>query len=198
MPALTVADAKGQWGAWVRDVVAAGLKSEAGLRNLRWHLDRVDLTGWEPMAHVPVTEAMLDMIESGRTKSGSMIDGLLDALGGESSSGAEGELAGIWAVSGELNVKNVKVWSDLKAAVRANGGQTLSHVYKSKGKTVKTVLIDKDGRLPRKKVADQWALDNSGLEGAKVVLSGEQIIEASAKALKAYAAWEGNTGSDKY
>lgn len=184
VPELTVRDAKGEWGVWVRDVVARRLKSEEGMRDLRWHLDRVDLTGWEPMGRVPVTPAMMDMIESGRTKTSGVVDGLWEAL--------QDDPDGVWALTSELTKQGDKIWGDLKAQVKAQGGQTMSHVYKTKGKTVKCVLLDRDGKLPRKMRDGQWVLDNNGH------LTAEQCLDAAMRATKAYNEWGERVRSDKY
>lgn len=187
VPDLTVADAKGEWGIWVRDVAAKLLKSELGMRCLSHRLRRVDLTGWNPCARVPVTAAMLDMIESGRTKSSSVVDGLFEALSEDEGWG--------WVITGELTRQDAKVWGDLVGLVKANGGQVLAHAYRYKDKLVKCRVLDPAGKLPRKMPSgeDKWFLDATAAG-----ISGTDCVAAAARALKAWGEWSGVVRSDKF
>ncbi len=181
VPEMTKRESLTVWGPWVSDVVAKRLKSADGLRMLRWYLDRVDLTGWDPCARVIVTSAMLDMVDAGRTKSNEVVDGLWEAF-------TEDE-AGLWALVPELRKKDAAVWANFIARLKAEGGQTLSHVYKNKaGKVVRVTLLDRSGKLPRHKTVmeDRWTLLN-----VEAKLSAEDCLAADRRTAVAYEAWKG-------
>ena len=186
VPNMTKAFSLGEWGPWVSDVVAKTLKSADGLRMLRWYLDKVDLTGWDPCARVVVTEAMMEMVEASRSKSSDVVDGLWEAFGEDE--------AGLWVLIPELRKKDAPVWANFIAKLKSEGGQTLAHTYKMKGgKTQKCVVIDRSGRLPRHKppASDQWHLMNAGSDGERFVLSGEDCVAAERRASTAYVTWKG-------
>ena len=193
VPDMTTEYARKEWAPWVGGVVAKRLKGGEGAAMLRWHLDRVDLTGWDPCARVVATPAMLEMVEASRTKNGDVMDGLWEAFIDE-----EQNKEGWWVLTGELRKKDSIIWSNLIAKLKAEGGQTLAHQFKVKGKASpqKCVILDRSGKMAKHRPNGE---DKYWLNNASEGLTGEQCTAAERRASVAYVTWKGIVlPSDKY
>jgi hypothetical protein len=184
MPDLTEEVAKKYWTPWLNEV-ASKLKGEDGLRAVRWYLEHVDLSDWNPTQPVPVTDAMRLMVEGSATKGSAEVDCLLESLRED----------GWWAIDPTLRSRNTKVWTDLIGAVKIAGGQRVAHTVKIKGKTAKVVLLNMGQRWPEKPKAED---NNVYLDNAGVGITGEQIASALARANAAYGEAMNTVGSDKF
>lgn len=148
-----------EWSEWC-GTQAKRLRSSEGLWILRNHLEGIDLSEWDPTARVAITADMEYMVESSRTQNSVRVDQLLERMAEDWEAGKP------WVVTGVLNSVSNKVWDDVKAEIRARGGQTLGHTFKVAGKTTKGVVLDPSGVLPRRIDASgtskKWVLDVKG------------------------------------
>ena len=189
-PNLTEADEKGEWGKWVGNVAAKELRSAEGLRMLRWYFDTLDIRDWVPTAHVPQTEAMLDMLEVSTSKSSELINAIWrEFLADE---------VGIWVISKRLMAQpeSKLLWARFKDKIKNTKGQSISHIMKMPGesKTERVRIFVRGGvaPLPARNVAGQgWELE----KGASM---NEALVKYSTAAERAYSAWSGVLPSSKY
>jgi hypothetical protein len=189
-PTLTMADEKGEWAKWVGSTVAKMLRSPEGLRMLRWYFDTMDIGAWEPTAHTPKTEAMMDVVAVSSSKNNELVEHLWREF-------QAGE-AGIWVVGGRLmaNQESKVLWGRFKDNIKISGGQWLTHVMKLPGETGTkrvTIFVRWDTKkLPVRHVDDQgWTLE-AGMN------MNETLVKSMTLAEKAYAAWAGILPSNKY
>lgn len=191
-PELTIDDERGDWAKWVGGVVAKVLRSDEGLRMLRWYFDTIDLEGWEPTAHAPRTAAMMDVVAVSSSKSNEMVDQLWKEFMSDE--------VGIWVVGGRLVVtpEAKLLWGRFKDSIKVHGGQWLTHVMKLPGESGAkrvTIFVRKDapgGRLPVRSIDDQGSALESGLNMSDV------LIKAMTAAERAYSSWSGVMPSNKY
>lgn len=170
--------ATNEWEPWVSKAIGQGIRrSPHGLRMLRWYLDKVDLTGWDPQARVPVTDAMQDLVENSTTQKEELSDYLLGVL--------QEDEVGFWGVTSELRAKDKILWGELIANLKANGGRTCRHTIKVGTKAVAVVLLDPKAKLPIKQNAGkEWILD-----ALRADLDKEGIQAACARASAAFDKW---------
>lgn len=139
-PPRVVADTRGEWGDWVREVVAKIRRTEGGLATVRWWFDREWVRrgrGWDPCAPVPVTQAALDAAEASKTDSQIIAEHMFDAIRAND---------GIGATHPDLRKQNTKVWGEVTLLVRSHGGRCLRKSVKSEGKVREYVVYDLDGK----------------------------------------------------
>jgi len=183
---IMLASDKPIWSAWVGAVAAKLLKSAEGLAALRWYLDRVDLTGWNPTEHVMVTPQMLRLVEVSNTANLNVAMGLWEAF---QESDAE-----YWFLNATLRGKNGMVWGEMVQTMELYGGQSLRHEFKVKGMKYKGAVLDRTGNMPRKQDKDtKYVLDN-----LKADIAGDQMLVALRRAEAAFDAWQTIAGSKKY
>ncbi len=185
-PTMLLKD-KPEWSAWVGGTAAKVLKSAEGLAALRWHLDRVDLTGWNPTEHVMVTGRMMDLVEMSGTVNTDVAAGLMETFleSGDA----------FWFLTSSLRERNKVAWGELSVALKLRGGRSLRHEIKIKGQKIKGAILDLNGTMPYKQDKDQkYVLDNLRAE-----LTGEQVLLAQKRAEAVFDQWSGIVaGSKKY
>jgi hypothetical protein len=157
-PPRLMADTRGEWGDWVREVVAKFRKSEADLAAIRkwfddlWYGDRVDsgelaargLAGdgeWDATAQVPITQEALDAAEASMTTMQITAEHILEWIR---------ERDGGWAaVHPDLRKRDVKMFGDLTALVKAHGGYVGQKTIKEDGVVKAYTIYDTCGKLDR-------------------------------------------------
>jgi len=133
-PDLTIEDQDGNWSKWVGSVVAPMLRSEEGLRMLRFHLDQIDLAGWNPTEKVMMTEAAERMIDFSRSRTNDLTTNLLRAF-------LEDE-TGVWVTTPRLHGGPQSLsWKRFSDAVIVRGGSTPGHPMKLPGEGLKRVRL---------------------------------------------------------
>jgi hypothetical protein len=121
-PDVTKADARGEWGEWLRSTVVKELLEDSeAIGELMSYLLAWDLTGWGPTAPVRVTEEMLELVAVSGTKNESVAELMME----------EFLAAGInWLfVPGSLSKNDNAVWSEFRELVIGNGGQKVKDQY---------------------------------------------------------------------
>lgn len=188
-PDLTIEDEKGDWAKWVGDVVAKELRSAEGLRMLRWYFDTIDISDWSPTAHVPRTDAMMDMVEASSSKNGELVTHLIREF--------EANPGDIWAIHNTLQAtpEAKRVWSLFRDYIKNTKGQVVSHPMKVPGETgTKRVTIFVSAKrkpLDVRKVPDQgWGL-------VPGTVPTDDIVKGIRSAVRAYNEWSGVLYSSK-
>lgn len=159
------------WNTWLREVVVEQLlKSPEALADIAWFLMNRDLEHWDPTAHVPRTEAMMDMVEAGMSKKHVMADQLYASL-------AE---IGVWAVDSTINGIDNKLWGEVKAILRDNGGRVVQHTVRLDSGVKNVSVCMAPGHLLE--TIDKG--DNHGSKLAPNQLSGADIKQMLLKTRK--------------
>lgn len=187
-PDVTKADARGEWGEWLRSVVVKGLLEDAeAIGELMSYLLSWDLTGWEPTAPVRVTEEMLELVEISNTKNGSVAESMFEEF-------VSNDVEWIF-VSHQLASGESAIWGDFRELVKNAGGQKVKDQYTQNKKRVGGSFYEL--RSKNFKVT----VEASG--GNKTLAAGQ--VEGSEKALRALEAErvmrliaENVKGSNKY
>jgi hypothetical protein len=189
-PDVTKAEARGEWGEWLREVVVKGLLEDTeAIGELMSYLLAWDLTAWEPTAPVRVTEEMMELVEVSGTKNESVAESMLEEFLAE-------ELKWLF-VPGSLSKSDNAVWSEFRELVVANGGQKVRDQYTKDKRKVGGALYE----LSSKNLRTQ---KDTLASGSNIVLAPGQI-EGADKALSGLTAervWrmitENVKGSNKY
>lgn len=148
------------WNTWVRGVIAPMLRDPEALGDLMYFFMTRDISGWDPMAPVPRTEAMMDMVEAGESKKTVMAEQLYSQL----------SESGVWAVDAGMMAIDNKLWGEVKAILLDNGGRSVGHIYKTDGMSKRTMVwMTRKGMLP---------IEEDTVKGARLVtgcLGADQI-----------------------
>jgi hypothetical protein len=146
-PPRVMADTRGEWGIWVREVVAGYRKDEEALAAIReWFNDVWFGSGmgegvWRSDAPVPITEAALDAAEASMTVNQIIAQDLYEAIVA---------MEGGWcSVHPDLRKRNVKAWGDVTGLVKAHGGYVGQKTIKDDGVVKTYTIFDSCGRLER-------------------------------------------------
>lgn len=126
------------WNIWLRTVIVPMLKDHEALSDIAYFLMTRDISKWDPTAHVPRTEAMLDMVEAGESKKNVMAEQLYEQLSGD----------GMWATDSMITSVDNKMWGEIKAITKDNGGVVATHLFKDEGKVIRAhIYMTKDNVL---------------------------------------------------
>lgn len=148
------------WNTWVREVIAPMLRDPEALGDLMYFFMTRDISAWDPMAPVPRTEAMMDMVEAGESKKTVMAEQLYSQL----------SESGVWSVDAGMMAIDNKLWGEVKAILLDNGGRSVGHIYKTEGMSKRTMIwMTKKGMLP---------IEEDAVKGARLVtgcISADQV-----------------------
>lgn len=130
-PPRIVKDTRGDWGNWVREVVARFRRSPEDLAAVRkwfddlWGAYLADGNEWDPTAQVPVTQAALDAAEASMTTMQIVAEHLFEWMQ---------EQDGGWAAAHpDLKKRDVKMFGELTSLVTSHGGQVGQKTIKEDG-----------------------------------------------------------------
>jgi len=182
-PDLRASDETGEWAKWVNNVVAKTLRSAEALRMLRWYFDTVDLSDWNPTAHVPKTEAMMDIVEASSSKGNELVDHLWRAFLDDS--------VGIWVVWDRLRTDqhSKRTWTSFYDKLKLTGGQALSFVMKVPGETgAKRVRVLVRGNI---KPLESERASDQGLVLVNGSVDKDVLLKAMNATQRAYSEWSG-------
>lgn len=112
-----------EWSIFLRTVIGPASMDPVWLADVMWFLMLRDIGHWDPMAPVPKTEAMMDMVEAGESKKNTMANELYAAL----------NTMGVWAVDTSMTAVDKKLWGEIKAMLKDNKGVVATHVYNMNG-----------------------------------------------------------------
>jgi hypothetical protein len=143
-PALTLQDATGAWGQWVNGVVAKYRKDEEALGAIREWFDQLWIDegeSWDPTARVPVTEAALEAAEASMTVTQIVAEHLYQWI--------QAQPEGWASAHPDLRKRDVKVFGDLTALIKANGGYVGQKTLKDDGVVKAYTVFDAWGKLDR-------------------------------------------------
>lgn len=118
------------WSRFLRGVIGPSSLDPTWLSDVMFYLMHRDISHWDPMAPVPRTEAMMDMVEAGETKKNTMALELYDMLSSDSA----------WAVDALIAGTDKKMWGEMKSILRDKGGRSVGHVYKDGGTAKRTTI----------------------------------------------------------
>lgn len=146
-PPRIVADTRGEWGTWVREVVAKFRRDEEALACIREWFDALWFDSgkgdgvWVPDSPVPETQAGLEAAEASMTVTQIVAGDMYEFLCG---------LEGGWgAAHPDLRKRDVKAFGELTALVKAHGGMVGQKNLKEDGLVKTYTIYDTCGRLPR-------------------------------------------------
>jgi hypothetical protein len=172
-PPRVVSDTRGEWGQWVREVVAKFRKDDGALASIRDWFDELWWQSgegegvWDSTAPVPQTIEGDEAAEASMTGSQilarAMYDYMVEVLDG-------------WgAIHPELRSSNAKVWGEVSALVKAHGGYCMTKLVKREGRVHHYSVFDVSGKLPRKQRNDGgYTVD---IESANVMEKSQKMAE---------------------
>ena len=145
-PELTVEDTRGEWGQWVGTRVAGFRRSGEALGVIsEWFLGAPGLETWNPTAPVPYTEEAEELAE-----------GSMNAVQVAAQVAMDWMLAqedGVGAVRQDHKQTAVRLFAELRALVKANGGQVTQKQAKEDGKNVTYTVFEMRGKAEKVKMS---------------------------------------------
>ncbi len=171
-PELTLEDTRGEWGQWVGSRIA-GMRRDAGaLGEIHsWFASAPGLEGWVPTAPVPYTEEAQELSEGSMTGVQIAANFALQwMLAGD----------GWGAVRQDNKQAAVRLFAELRALVKAHGGQVTQKQAKEDGKvTTYTVFEMRDK-------AEKIRMSNGGYRTLREVVAVQQIAQAMWLAVRSH------------
>lgn len=150
------------WRHFLRDQIVPLRRDRSALADIMEFFISRDISGWDPGAPVPRTDAMLDMVEAGESKKHTISNELY----------AELEQLGVWVTDSSISAVDKKMWGEIRAILKDKRGRTAVHIIKESGKA-RSVLVwmTRDRMLELKEDPTRGTTLVSGQ------LGGEQVRE---------------------
>jgi hypothetical protein len=168
-PGVTQADARGEWGDWLRERAVKVLLGPKGASGVLAYLMNVDVSEWDPQKPALMTDEARELIEVSATKTQNLASLLYDRLNAEEHP---------WVfVSSELAARFRNVFATFTGVVKAGGGQKARDQYTSnklltKGSfyelKTRNVELRRDGDSNLWPVAGQLASDTKKMTCLRV------------------------------
>jgi len=150
------------WSQFLRGEMVPMLRNEEFKSDLMEFFISRDISHWDPGAPVPRTDAMMDMVEAGQSKKDTAAGAIYDSLI---------QTDKIWVTNGAIHAVDVKLWGEVSAIHKDNGGTTAQHIAKIEGKAVAFKIW-----MPRgKKLEVQMKANNGAWQLAPGQLSGSEV-----------------------
>lgn len=151
-----------EWSQFLRGEIVPLLRDEEFKSNLMEYFITRDIAQWDPGAPVPRTEAMMDMVEAGMTKKDTAAGAIYEALMSSDK---------IWVTNGAIHSVDTKLWGEVSAIHKDNGGTTCQHTAKIDGRVLAfKVWMPRGKELERHMHAKNgtWLLAGGQLSGQEV------------------------------
>lgn len=151
-----------EWSRFLRGTMGPLTDNEEFQSDLMSFFLARDIAHWDPKAPVPRTDAMMDMVEAGQSKKDTAAGAIYEALINTDK---------IWITNGAIHAVDVKLWGEVSAIHKDNGGSTAQHIAKVEGKAHSFKVWMPRGKELQKHMNEKngtWMLSAGQLSGSEV------------------------------